>query len=153
MPAQWTGWGVSRSACISSVDRCRTRRESAFFIGITRIRWICSNADGTRYSMKRMNDLIAASRTFLELGRRRFQPLARVVQQHLEGIGVGVTGIDAGVALKCEALLEEGTNVRCYGGHDMPPVRYASARSAMLHIRAGTASRYQYVSATLQCPR
>jgi len=55
--------------CISCAVRCRTRRTSVFLVGIDRMQRICSSADGTLYSKYRkyrMNDLIAASRMFLE---------------------------------------------------------------------------------------
>ena len=42
---------------------------SVFFTGIARIRWACSRQDGSRYSRKRKNVLIAASREFRVLAQ------------------------------------------------------------------------------------
>ena len=114
--------------------RWRTRRVSAFFAGIARIRRICSNAAGTRYSIKCMNDLMAASRLFLELGsiaplcfqmmekahherrielfetecrRGDLETFTRVFKEQLESIGIGRTGVVARGPFEGQALLRK----------------------------------------------
>ncbi len=74
--------------CISCAVRCRTRRTSVFLVGIDRIQRICSSADGTLYSMYRMNDLIAASRMFLEPA-----PFPRVASRSFRKFIISVASI------------------------------------------------------------
>src|SRR5580698_4860862 len=89
----------------------------------------------------------------LQLGWHGLQALARIAQKHLEGISIGIAGVSADAAFEGEALVKECGYMRCDRGHGVAPKTYVSVCSAMPRIRVGTASRYQYVSAALLCPR
>src|SRR4029453_15011596 len=45
------------------------RGRAVFFVGMASIRRLCSKMDGTRYSTKRMNEVMAAKRVLRVLGR------------------------------------------------------------------------------------
>ena len=62
IPIRVDGSGTSRIALHSSAVKWFTRRISVFIRGMLRICRICSSAEGTRYSMKCMNNLIPVRR-------------------------------------------------------------------------------------------
>src|SRR4051794_8510842 len=66
---------------------------------------------------------------------------------------IGVASVGTGTPFDRQALLEKGRDVRGEKDHGRPPVKKLWHESAMFLISSGVASRYQYVSATLLCPR
>ena len=81
----------------------------------------------------------------MQLGRRDFKTVCGVFEKELESVGIGLAGIFAGSALNWQALLKECRDMGGDGSHGRPPVKKLSQRCAMLLIKSGTASRYQYV--------
>ena len=89
----------------------------------------------------------------VQLGWRDVETRAGEFKEQLERICIRVRRVGAGTAFEGKAVLEEGGEVWRERRHGHPPVTKRSHWSATACINSGTASRYQYVSATVLCPR
>src|SRR5947209_10355494 len=80
---------------------------------------------------------------------RDVRSLTGEFQEQFERVGIRIRGVTTGAALDRQSRLKEGSDVWRERRHGRPPMTKRSQRSAMSSISSGTASRYQYVSATL----
>lgn len=151
-------------ACISCTVRRFYQTRFGLSGGMASTRWICSAPSGSRYCMKCMNDLIAARlRVFLELmpfparhlqvaqeidDQRginlfedqlrglRLQPRCCELKEQLESVGVGLTGIAAGISFVDQPLPQEGRDVRRYWGHGDSPTNRSLHCYALHEVRS-----------------